>query len=966
MAAIVELHIGGQVCFRAVGLQGRIKLAETPFSSSSTSLSTIVGNFSGDTAINVRSTLVSFTSPQDELLLFDGHVVVMERGGSSFSTKYEIAVAASSAAIIIANNDTDNPDSILTPCGVLHKSEKAKDGGIIIFYPPLLMISYNSSVNLKEVIKSQGEKDVMYFSTRPFTLQDIQHSVVIGHFGAILRGCVAFGYDDLVSCLLNELNNQKRTLEVALEDIEIGRGATSLHIGIEYGRIIIVAMLLKAGANTESIKSDGFSPLQIAVELGNMECISLLLSSGAYPNHPHPVGWSSLHTASKAGNLQICKVLVDAGADINYLSIDDCTALHIACLYGHADIVSYLLKCGVNYHIKNKNGNNALSLAALIKNTECGNIIKRESAFVPQRPITWPSHLYFSYPHNRNKKLYKSTQASAVKVSFDTINICMLGETWLRKLEPIVTHLATEAIKNSNSNDVEKISSILAIDIDRCCYVEYRSGPRKIVLMQTALALIADGRIVYKQGLLSLLAVLVHVFVCDSDVQRGEFCLSIEKTVQMFHIMLFMFEPLKTYYTSNASTDDSNYKSLSAKIDVFSFSDVFDLSFGILQYLHPEVFSVLAWRNTHPSLFALPWLSTLLADLCPLSETAIYWSSLIDIYIDEVSSIQSANGDVWKSYAHLRRIGVRLLAAHVTAVLVQYSSDILCGKIIKYNTHEDVVSKHFLFPVSEALVDQEKLLLDVIESYPNIDNLLLLFASINNPEDGEEDGGTALMQKVRSRKVTKPIDVLTVAADAKEMLRMVGDNLLTFRSSTNERCLGIGNVWKCLTSSMYLSIDQISALLSANGLESCIIVTMYGRSCDARRVLEGRVTELESYFRQNNRVSVSSMHVRDLRVEGMIAYYRSYAQSLCTDAFESRRRNSNVWTGVLADPPRRRPLFSKPFYDHALERGIDLAAAIIVIVPFTDDLKGRGQIMLAEEFAACLVTCGQPHTVILK
>lgn len=830
--------------------------------------------------------------------------------GSSFATKYEIALAASSVAVIIANNDADNPNSIMTPCGVLQKDKRTKTIETIVVYPPLVMLSYNSSMGLKKALERQEDIDLLI---RSFTAEDLSQDIV--YFGAILRGSVAYGYEDLVNRLIKHLNFDKKKLKLALEDIEIGRGAASLHIGIEYGRTSIVAMLLRAGANTESIKSDGFSPLQIAVEQGSMECISLLLSAGAYPDHTHPVGWPPLHTACKAGSLKICKVLVDAGANINYLSMDDCSALHIACLYGHVEVVTYLLKSGVNYRIKNKNGNNALSLATFTKNIDCVNIIKKAYAFVPERAISWPSHIYFSYPSSRNKKLHKviPTSASAEKRNMDN-----LGAIWLQNLEPIVACMAKLSANYALSpKQTGDFSSLLSVDIDRCCFVEYRSGPRRNVLLQAAIALIADGRIAYKQGLLSLLAVLVHVFVSDFDLQADNFGSSIEKICQMFHIMLYMFEPLETYYTSSALSDDPFNKLAAASDGLFTFSDVFDLSFGILHFLEPEVFSVLAWRNIHPSLFAVPWLSTLLADVRPLEEVVTYWSSLINVYINEVSScLTNVIGDP----EGLRRIGVRLLAAHVTSVLMQYSLDLLCGKRGDEIVGEQSVDKHFLFPASASLTDQDSVCLDVIEMYPHVDNLLLLFASINNPEDGEENERENYIRGIRSRKVTKSIDVRKIASDTTEILRMVGDSIFTFRSSQEEECSDHGNVWQCLTSVMHVSLDQIVALAAANELKNCVIVKMYGRFCGASSVLEGRVSEVESYLQQNNGISASSLQFRDLQVNGMIAYFRSYARSLCTDAFESRKTNSNVWTGVLADPPRRKPVFAKPFFDHALEK----------------------------------------------
>ena len=49
-----------------------------------------------------------------------------------------------------------------------------------------------------------------------------------------------------------------------LSDREIGRGSTPLHLGVEAGQPVCVSMLLRAGANTELIRQDGYTALQLA------------------------------------------------------------------------------------------------------------------------------------------------------------------------------------------------------------------------------------------------------------------------------------------------------------------------------------------------------------------------------------------------------------------------------------------------------------------------------------------------------------------------------------------------------------------------------------------------------------------------------------------------------------------------------------------------------------------------------
>ena len=80
-----------------------------------------------------------------------------------------------------------------------------------------------------------------------------------------------------------------------LSDREIGRGSTPLHLGVEAGQPVCVSMLLRAGANTELIRQDGYTALQLASEMGEWEGAALLVDAGAYVDHPYSIGWTALH-----------------------------------------------------------------------------------------------------------------------------------------------------------------------------------------------------------------------------------------------------------------------------------------------------------------------------------------------------------------------------------------------------------------------------------------------------------------------------------------------------------------------------------------------------------------------------------------------------------------------------------------------------------------------------------------------
>ena len=63
---------------------------------------------------------------------------------------------------------------------------------------------------------------------------------------------------------------------------EIGRGACALHHAVERNHVEIILLLLKYGANTELVRTDGYCPLHVAAELGCVEATALLVEGGAY------------------------------------------------------------------------------------------------------------------------------------------------------------------------------------------------------------------------------------------------------------------------------------------------------------------------------------------------------------------------------------------------------------------------------------------------------------------------------------------------------------------------------------------------------------------------------------------------------------------------------------------------------------------------------------------------------------
>ena len=129
----------------------------------------------------------------------------------------------------------------------------------------------------------------------------------------------------------------------------------------------MVKVLLDCGANPEQVDSDGDTAIISACCSGiAMDLLPLLIQAKANLNAQGHGGNTALIQASERGLLEIVKVLVENDADPNIQNEAGYNALLVACEVGNVDVVNYLVSTKkLNVNAANKDGNNALHLAAL-------------------------------------------------------------------------------------------------------------------------------------------------------------------------------------------------------------------------------------------------------------------------------------------------------------------------------------------------------------------------------------------------------------------------------------------------------------------------------------------------------------------------------------------------------------------------------------------------------------------------
>lgn len=143
-------------------------------------------------------------------------------------------------------------------------------------------------------------------------------------------------------------------------------GQTWLSQAAMYGRNQTVEMLLKLGANVNTIDNLDRTPLHWTACYGHVETVKLLLDHGADINARDDEGNTPIYAATRYTSAEIVKALAEAGADVNVPDKSGATALQWAAIAGHVEMMTILLAHGADVGAANKDGRTALHYAAAI------------------------------------------------------------------------------------------------------------------------------------------------------------------------------------------------------------------------------------------------------------------------------------------------------------------------------------------------------------------------------------------------------------------------------------------------------------------------------------------------------------------------------------------------------------------------------------------------------------------------
>lgn len=213
----------------------------------------------------------------------------------------------------------------------------------------------------------------------------------------------SFRYHSVFSaCSAGDVADVKRHIRWSLGDKKNSHdkqrsGFTPLHWAAEYGRVEVVDLLLRSGADINATENHGETPLQIAVRGDQFHVIKLLIEGGADMNVAGVYGPSAydlslicavspetesllaeacglvqegtrsgdtyLHYACRSPHLDVLNDALRKVSDVNVADTSGDTPLHYAVRARHGKAVRLLLDAGANVNARNAKGDTPLHVA---------------------------------------------------------------------------------------------------------------------------------------------------------------------------------------------------------------------------------------------------------------------------------------------------------------------------------------------------------------------------------------------------------------------------------------------------------------------------------------------------------------------------------------------------------------------------------------------------------------------------
>ena len=129
------------------------------------------------------------------------------------------------------------------------------------------------------------------------------------------------------------------------------------------GKVKVVEVLVKHGADVNSVSDSGSTPVRSACYMTHLDIVKLLVANHADIQKPNHNGGTCLINSVQSEEL--CEFLLKNGAEVNAQDIQHKTALHYAIQEYRLETTKLLLRYGANPHLLSRYKDDALQTASL-------------------------------------------------------------------------------------------------------------------------------------------------------------------------------------------------------------------------------------------------------------------------------------------------------------------------------------------------------------------------------------------------------------------------------------------------------------------------------------------------------------------------------------------------------------------------------------------------------------------------
>tara|TARA_Y100001935_G_C17311760_1_gene517124 strand:- start:11274 stop:11963 length:690 start_codon:yes stop_codon:yes gene_type:complete len=154
-------------------------------------------------------------------------------------------------------------------------------------------------------------------------------------------------------------------------------GNFPIHEAASKGRIILLKILLKNGAEIDAINKNELTPLEVAILAGRTQAAELLISSNSKFD-PSKL----LLIAAKNGNedKDVIKFLKSSNANFEITDVDGYSPLLLAVIQKNNRLIRHLIDNGANINASNKFDQTALDIALKMNDSKLIEFLKRNGA----------------------------------------------------------------------------------------------------------------------------------------------------------------------------------------------------------------------------------------------------------------------------------------------------------------------------------------------------------------------------------------------------------------------------------------------------------------------------------------------------------------------------------------------------------------------------------------------------------